>query len=157
MRAGSIVHAWHAIKCGRRPLKLDVRQPCINSLPKPLSDYPPLPMQTRITPLRVLLGVGITALFVLMSIGNVSSGKWSALTGWVFGLSAPLMGFGFALTAGFSSPTSTTADASVSSEPAGVTRRFRTRMLMFVASVLVFLVLFRVLDFFHIQWQRYLL
>ena len=114
-------------------------------------------MQPRITPLRVLLGAGITTLFILMSLGNVSSGKWSVLMGWVFGFAAPVIGFGFAFTArAGSSGSSPNSNDPVASDTPSAVGTFRTKVLLFVGSVVVLLILSEILDHYHVAWRQYL-
>jgi len=99
-------------------------------------------MQLQVTPKRVLIGAGLSLLLVLQCVGNVIGHKWSMLTGILFGILGIALAWTVALTA--------------RSQPqVPVRREFRKFVLVFLASVAFFWILFAVLDVFHVPWRQY--
>ena len=92
-------------------------------------------MQFKVTPKRVLLGTGITVVFGLQIFGKVSSHAWTPLTATLFGLLAAPLAFAAAFTAN----TPSKADS----------RGIGKTMLWFAAAVVIWLVIFKILDIFR--------
>jgi hypothetical protein len=108
-------------------------------------------MRYRITPKRVLFGVALCVLFGFMAYGHVALGQWSLTRGVLFGLVACAVALGLAFTAKVDSASSSGGTVVVDEDTPG--RRVRNNIALWVVTVLVLLLLFKVLDAFHINWH----
>jgi hypothetical protein len=97
-------------------------------------------MRIKITRKRTLLGVGLSALFILICVGNVASGKWETAPAVIFAVAGVCIGFA----AAFAAPVPQAME-----QPGG--RAFRSQALLFIGGAAVFLVLMKVLDALHVD------
>ncbi|HEX8755211.1 MAG TPA: hypothetical protein VF745_02635 [Steroidobacteraceae bacterium] len=103
-----------------------------------MKDFP-----IQLTPKRMLLGGGLSLVFIIMAAGHVTSGQWTLMHGVLFGLVAIVVSWSLALT------TRRDAQAKAASR-----RRFRNHMLLLIVVVLVMLAVFHVLDTFLVSYQN---
>ena len=101
-------------------------------------------MKIRVTIKSGLLGLVVFIVFALQSFGKVSGGKWSETVGIVVALAGAALGLAIAVTA--TSP-------SVADKPP---RQIRNLILQWIGFVVVFLLVFQLLDAFHVNWRQYL-
>ena len=108
-------------------------------------------MHPKITPKRVVLASAASIFWVLLGLGNMSAGHWSQQTAILFVILAPVITFIVAVT--------------VEANPQGLLgapdekreafRQIRTQSLIWVAAVLIFLVVFKLLDWYQVPWRHY--
>ena|ERR1700752_838173 len=113
-------------------------------------------MQVRVTAKRILFGVALAIVLVLQTFGNISRGHWSLAFGFLFGIGAVVLAFSLAFTA--QRPGAATLQNStdpLASAPVTPGAKIRNHLLMWTASVLVFLILFKILDALHVPWQHW--
>jgi len=106
-----------------------------------------------------ILGLIVFIVVALQSLGKYNSGKWSGTAGIVVALAGAAMGLALAVTA-------TSAGDPAKSPPVGAdaptptarkpSRQFRNSILLWLAVVVIFLLMFRLLDALHINWRQYL-
>jgi len=95
----------------------------------------------------------------LQSFGKVSGGKWLETVGIVVALAGAALGLAIAFTA--TSPVNGTPASlnkidtlmPVADKPP---RQIRNLILQWIGFVVVFLLVFQLLDAFHVNWQQYL-
>lgn len=104
-------------------------------------------MRIKITGKRILLGVGLSALFILISVGNVASGKWETAPAVLFALAGVCIGFAAAFGA---ASVPQTMDSQSGERP------FRSQLLLFIGAAIVFLVLMKVLNALHVDWRQWM-
>ena len=104
-------------------------------------------MAFRVSIKRVLVGLGLSAVFTLQITGQVASGRWSLLTGVLFGL----------LACGLSFWTSLTYEKRVESDEDAARKwaDFRKKMWLWVTVVLATLMVLKLLDVFQVPWEGY--
>jgi hypothetical protein len=116
-------------------------------------------VQTQATPRRILAALGVAALLALVVISNVMRGKWSITVGVIFGLAALPVAFAVALTprqrSGGDDIPQTQSDPLAPAAPSPA-RQFRNRMIQWLIAVAATLIVFRILDAFHVPWRQYL-
>ena len=116
-------------------------------------------MKFKVTIKSALLGLVVVIVFLIQSFGKVSSGKWSQTVGVVVALVGAALGLAIAVTA--TSPANSVPASSDKNDtliPA-MDRRprpFRNTILQWLGCVVVFLLVFRLLDAFHVNWRHYL-
>jgi hypothetical protein len=116
-------------------------------------------MQYRVTPMRILCGLGLSLIFAFQSYGHVALRQWSLARGFLFGLIACAAAFGLAFTArlgadsGSKEPDQSAAVIADDDTPA---RKIRNHIAVWVVTVLLFLFLFKVMDAFHVNWRQYI-
>lgn len=93
----------------------------------------------------MLLGIGLSSVLALAGTGKITSHKWTAAQGTAFVLAAIVVSWGLVLTA--QSPSA--------EQKAARRRRFRNDVIVFVATVAISLIVFKILDAMHIAWQQY--
>jgi|ERR1700691_3687072 hypothetical protein len=116
-------------------------------------------MKIKVTIQSALLGVAVFIVFVFQSFERVTTGKWSETVGVVMALVGAAIGLAIAVTAispAKSIPAS--SDRNDTSTPVAdkPPRQFRNVLLQWLGFVIVFLLMFRLLDAFHIDWRRFL-
>jgi len=107
-------------------------------------------MRFKITAKRILLGIGLSTIFILVCLVNVSSHKWRPAMAAV----GAIVGIGFSFATAFTArvPQDETDEAA-----APVARTlFRNRMRIWIVMAVVFLVIMKVLDTFHVPWRQFL-
>lgn len=116
-------------------------------------------MKFKMTIPSAILGLIVFIVVALQSFGKYTSGKWSGTVGIVVALAAAAMGLVLAVTA------TTTGDPAKSSpvdadaptpKARTLSRQFRNSILLWLAVVVIFLLMFRLLDALHINWQQHL-
>jgi hypothetical protein len=156
---------WPALLCGPSTSPLDTREQHIglglapqgnaSRLFQPVTTE--LSVQIRVTPKRILFGLALSLVFALQTFGNISRGRWPLAFGALFGIGAVVLAFSLAFTA--QRPGAATAQNPVDplaerTETYG--SRFRNHLLIFAGSVVVFFILFKILDTFHVSWRQWL-
>jgi hypothetical protein len=113
----------------------------------------------QVTPGRILAALGVAALLGLVVISNVMRGKWSITVGVIFGLAALPVAFAVALTprqrAGGDDTPQTQSDP-LAPEAPSPGKQFRNRMILWLITLAATLIVFRILDAFHVPWRQYL-
>jgi hypothetical protein len=104
-------------------------------------------MRIRITGKRILLGVGMSALFILICVGNVASGKWETAPAVLFAVAGVCIGFAAAFAV---APVPRAMDSQSGGRP------FRSQLLLFMGAAIVFLVLLKVLNALHVDWRQWM-
>jgi multisubunit Na+/H+ antiporter MnhB subunit len=113
-------------------------------------------MQVRVTPKRALLGLALALVFALQTFGNISRGRWSLAFGVLFGIGAVVITFSLAFTA--QRPGAATSENPVDTlaSPTGTRgTQVRNHLLIWVGSVLVLIILFKILDTLHVPWREW--
>jgi hypothetical protein len=116
-------------------------------------------MKLKMTIPSVILGLIVFIVVALQSFGKYNSGKWSGTVGIVVALAGAAIGFALAVTAtsaadpAKSSPVDVDAPTPTARKPS---RQFRNSILLWLAVAVIFLLMFRLLDALHINWQQYL-
>jgi hypothetical protein len=116
-------------------------------------------MKFKMTIPRAMLGLIVFIVVALQSFGKYNSGKWSATAGIVVALGGAAMGLALAVTAtspgdpAKSSPVDADAPTPAARKPS---RMFRNSILLWLAVVVIFVLMFRLLDALHINWRQYL-
>jgi hypothetical protein len=116
-------------------------------------------MKFEMTPQSAILGLIVFIFVALQSFGRYHSGQWSGTAGIVVALAGAAVGLALAVTA-----TSAGAPAKSRSVDANAptptarksSRQFRNLILLWFAVVVVFLLMFRLLDALHLSWRQYL-
>ena len=113
-------------------------------------------MQARVTLKRILVGLALSLVFVLQTVGNISRGRWSLTFGVLFGIGAVILAFSLAFTTqrpGAATPQN--PGDPIAPTTATRSTQFRNRLLVWAASLLVFLLLFKILDAVHVPWRQW--
>jgi hypothetical protein len=116
-------------------------------------------MQYRVTPMRILCGLGLSLIFAFQSYGHVALRQWSLARGFLFGLIACAVAFGLAFTARLGADSGSKVpdqSAAVIADDDTPARKIRNHIALWVVTVLLFLFLFKVMDAFHINWRQYI-
>jgi amino acid transporter len=115
-------------------------------------------MKFKVTIKSALLGLVVSIVSVFQSFGKVSGGKWSETVGVVVSLIGAALGLAIAVTAispanaNPASPDKSDTLIPVADKP----RPFRSMILQWLGLVVAFLLVFYLLDAFHVDWRRYL-
>jgi hypothetical protein len=114
-------------------------------------------MKFKMTFPSAILGLIVFIVVVLQSFGKFNSGKWSGTAGIVVALAGAALGLAIAVTATSagdaapSSPVDADAPTPAARRPS---RQFRSSILRWLAFVVIFLLVFRLLDALHINWRQ---
>ena len=108
-------------------------------------------MKFAITPKRIMLGVALSALFVLASIGNFSSHKWNAIIAFLAAITGTILAFGAAFSVRASPSVGTDGIA-----PASAGRQFLNKVVLWVVMVIVLLGTMKILDSLHVPWRQWI-
>jgi NADH:ubiquinone oxidoreductase subunit 6 (subunit J) len=116
-------------------------------------------MKFKMTIPSAILGLIVFIVVALQSFGKYNSGKWTGTAGIVVALAGAAIGLALAVTAtsardpAKSSPVDADAPTPTARKPS---RQFRNSILLWLAVVVIFLLMFRLLDALHINWRQYL-
>jgi hypothetical protein len=116
-------------------------------------------MKFKMTIPSAILGLVVFIVVALQSFGKYSSGKWSGAAGIVVALAGAAMGLALAVTATSAgdpakfSPVDADTPTPTARKPS---RQFRNSILLWLAVVVIFLLMFRLLDAVHVNWRQYL-
>jgi hypothetical protein len=99
---------------------------------------------------RIVLGVGLSMLFILVSAGNVASGKWTRIPALLFAVA----GIVFAFAVAFMSDGSGGQARAANSQARG--RPILRQALLFIGAAVAFLLLMKALDAFHVDWRHWI-
>jgi hypothetical protein len=114
-------------------------------------------MKFKMTIPSAIVGLIVFIVVALQSFGKYNSGKWSATAGIVVALAGAAMGLALAVTATSAGDSAKSVDADAPTPTARKpSRKFRNSILLWLAVVVIFLLMFRLLDTLHINWRQYL-
>lgn len=97
----------------------------------------------------MLLGIGLSALFILMALGNVSTHRWRMTTALLVAIAGTILAFLVA----FSARVPPGIDNGV--VPVSVDRQFRNRVISWIITVVVLLGAMKILDSLHVSWRQW--
>ena len=110
----------------------------------------------KLTPKRVTLAVALSLLFILQAWGQVRLGKWTILSGTLFGVVAVVLSCAAAFTERRRTDRKAQSSETISPEPAWLSlTSFRDRVAFWCACVIFFLLLFKLLDALRAPWRHY--
>jgi NADH:ubiquinone oxidoreductase subunit 6 (subunit J) len=118
--------------------------------------HDPYNMKFKVTIPGAILGLIVFVVVALQSVGKYYTGKWSGTVGIVVASVGAAMGLALAFTATSASypVKSSPADADASTPTVRAPwRQFRNSILLWAAAVVIFLLMFRLLDALHINWR----
>jgi len=116
-------------------------------------------MKFKMTISSAMLGLIVFIVVAFHSFGKINSGKWSTTAGVVVALAGAALGLAIAVTATSAGdaapapPENADAPTPTVHKPS---RQFRNSILRWLAFVIIFLLVFRLLDALHINWRQYL-
>lgn len=116
-------------------------------------------MKFRVTVKSALLGLVVFIIFVLQSVAKVSGGKWSQTLGIAVALAGTALGLAIAVTATSAEkaePASRNRSDTLVPAADRRPRQLRNSILQWLGFVVIFLLVFRLLDTFHVNWRQYL-
>jgi hypothetical protein len=115
-------------------------------------------MKVRMTLQSALLGIVLFIVLALKSWAKVSSGKWSETVGFAVAVVGAALGLAIAFTAKV--PSDSLSDSHNTETLAPIAgrspRQFRIVILQWLVLVLVFLLVFQILDALKVNWRQFL-